>query len=102
VLTLDVLSGPQARQLLARHLGERRVTSEIAAVAELTALCAGLPLALSITAARAWPALSFEIVIIRLQVVAGSPRWPTGPCPVPVGAAMARAVARRRKLPLIA
>jgi DNA-binding SARP family transcriptional activator/tetratricopeptide (TPR) repeat protein len=52
-LTLDVLSETEARQLLASHLGADRVAGEAAEVAELTALCARLPLALAITAARA-------------------------------------------------
>ena len=52
-VTLDVLSETEARQLLASHLGTDRVTAEAAEVAELTALCARLPLALAITAARA-------------------------------------------------
>ena len=52
-LTLDVLSETEARQLLASHLGADRVAAEAAEVAELTALCARLPLALAITAARA-------------------------------------------------
>jgi DNA-binding SARP family transcriptional activator/tetratricopeptide (TPR) repeat protein len=54
-LTLDVLSEAEARQLLASHLGAERVAAEAAEAAELTALCAGLPLALAITAA--WAAL---------------------------------------------
>jgi DNA-binding SARP family transcriptional activator/tetratricopeptide (TPR) repeat protein/transcriptional regulator with XRE-family HTH domain len=52
-LTLDVLSEAEARQLLDSHLGDERVTAEVAEVAELVALCARLPLALAITAARA-------------------------------------------------
>jgi DNA-binding SARP family transcriptional activator/tetratricopeptide (TPR) repeat protein len=52
-LTLDVLSDAEARQLLASHLGAGRVAAEAAEVAELTALCARLPLALAITAAQA-------------------------------------------------
>jgi DNA-binding SARP family transcriptional activator/tetratricopeptide (TPR) repeat protein len=52
-LTLDVLSETEARQLLATHLGTERVAAEAVEVAELTALCARLPLALAITAARA-------------------------------------------------
>src|SRR5262249_12560665 len=52
-LTLDVLSEAEARQLLGSHLGAGRVTAEAVEVAELTALCARLPLALAITAARA-------------------------------------------------
>jgi DNA-binding SARP family transcriptional activator/tetratricopeptide (TPR) repeat protein/transcriptional regulator with XRE-family HTH domain len=52
-LTLDVLSDAEARQLLDSHLGDERVAAEAAEAAELAALCARLPLALAITAARA-------------------------------------------------
>jgi len=52
-LTLDVLTDGEARELLACRLGAGRVADEADAVAELTGLCARLPLALSITAARA-------------------------------------------------
>jgi DNA-binding SARP family transcriptional activator len=52
-VALDVLSDPEARQLLARRLGERRVSAEPAAVTELASLCGRLPLALAIAAARA-------------------------------------------------
>ncbi len=53
LLTLDVLTRAEARDMLARRLGPERVAAEPAAVAELTGLCARLPLALSIAAARA-------------------------------------------------
>jgi tetratricopeptide (TPR) repeat protein/transcriptional regulator with XRE-family HTH domain len=52
-LTLGVLSEAEARQLLDSHLGGERVAAEAAEVTELVALCARLPLALAITAARA-------------------------------------------------
>lgn len=52
-LDLDVLPEDEARHLLARHLGEPRLAAEPDAVAELLACCAGLPLAISIVAARA-------------------------------------------------
>jgi tetratricopeptide (TPR) repeat protein len=52
-LELDVLSHGEARQLLERRLGSRRVASERAAVDELIRLCAALPLALAVAAARA-------------------------------------------------
>ena len=52
-LTLDVLSEPEARQLLARQLGPARLAAGPEAAATLLACCAGLPLALSIVAARA-------------------------------------------------
>jgi DNA-binding SARP family transcriptional activator len=53
LLVLDVLTQDQSRQMLACRLGRKRVAAEPAAAAELTGLCARLPLALSIVAARA-------------------------------------------------
>lgn len=53
MLTLDVLTEGEARQLLADRLGPGRVAAEPAAVGELIGLCARLPLALAIAAARA-------------------------------------------------
>lgn len=63
-VTLGVLTGAEARDLLAGRLGTERITGEAEAVTELIMLCAGLPLALAITAGRAgrgtarhrWPA----------------------------------------------
>lgn len=52
-LALDVLSAPEAEELLARRLGEDRVTSEPAAVTSIVDSCGGLPLALGVVAARA-------------------------------------------------
>ncbi|WP_274915187.1 tetratricopeptide repeat protein [Streptomyces sp. WZ-12] len=52
-VTVHTLDDQGARALLTRHLGERRVTDEPAAVAEILTWCAGLPLALSIVTARA-------------------------------------------------
>jgi DNA-binding SARP family transcriptional activator/Tfp pilus assembly protein PilF len=51
-LTLDVLSGAEARELLTRHLGAQRVEGDRQAADELIEMCARLPLALSIAAAR--------------------------------------------------
>jgi DNA-binding SARP family transcriptional activator/tetratricopeptide (TPR) repeat protein len=51
-LTLDLLTADEARELLDQRLGAR-AAAEPAAVGELAALCARLPLALNITAARA-------------------------------------------------
>ncbi len=53
VLTLDVLTDAEASELLACRLGPERVAAEPAAVTELSRVCARLPLALSIAAARA-------------------------------------------------
>ncbi|MER6088861.1 AfsR/SARP family transcriptional regulator [Streptomyces bluensis] len=52
-LTLDVLTDSEAHQLLTRHLGTARAGAEPEAVATLLEHCAGLPLAISILAARA-------------------------------------------------
>ncbi|MFE6690319.1 NB-ARC domain-containing protein [Streptomyces sp. NPDC057743] len=53
LITVPTLDDHGARALLTRHLGQRRVTDEPAAVAEIVTWCAGLPLALSIVTARA-------------------------------------------------
>ena len=52
-LTLELLTPAEARALLTRRLGTARVEAESDAVDELIELCARLPLALNITAARA-------------------------------------------------
>ncbi|MEV0615387.1 BTAD domain-containing putative transcriptional regulator [Nonomuraea sp. NPDC050404] len=52
-LALDTLSDDDARTLLTRRLGAARVAAGDAAVSDVIALCKGLPLALSIIAARA-------------------------------------------------
>ena len=63
-LELDVLSSSEARQLLDRRLGSRRVAAEREAADELIRLCAALPLALSIAAARA--SLSADLKVAAL------------------------------------
>jgi DNA-binding SARP family transcriptional activator len=52
-LTLNALSGAEAREVLAGQLGPARTAREPVAVDTLIAQCAGLPLALAIVAARA-------------------------------------------------
>jgi DNA-binding SARP family transcriptional activator len=52
-LPLDLLTPDDAKQLLVRRIGVDRVADEPDAVDQLVALCAGLPLALAIAAARA-------------------------------------------------
>jgi hypothetical protein len=53
LLALDVLSDAEARQLLAVRVGADRVAAEPEVVSELIVLCARLPLAVAIAAARA-------------------------------------------------
>jgi hypothetical protein len=66
---LDVLSDDDAVALLVGHLGQARVAAEPGAVKELLALCAGLPLALGIVAARAavHPSLSLASMAAELR-----------------------------------
>jgi DNA-binding SARP family transcriptional activator/tetratricopeptide (TPR) repeat protein len=52
-LVVDLLPPAEARQLLVRRIGRHRVDDEPDAAADILAFCAGLPLALSIVAARA-------------------------------------------------
>jgi tetratricopeptide (TPR) repeat protein len=52
-LALDVLTGAEARDVLARRLGPDRLDAEPEATAALLACCAGFPLPLGIVAARA-------------------------------------------------
>ncbi|TDB83040.1 tetratricopeptide repeat protein [Actinomadura sp. KC216] len=52
-ISLDLLRGDEGRQLLAHRIGPGRVEAEPRVVAEIIDLCARLPLALSIVAARA-------------------------------------------------
>ncbi|WP_338019514.1 AfsR/SARP family transcriptional regulator [Saccharothrix deserti] len=52
-VNLDVLDATESRHLLTAHLGAERIAAEPDEVAELLDLCAGLPLAIGIVAARA-------------------------------------------------
>jgi tetratricopeptide (TPR) repeat protein len=53
LITLDVLSAAEARQLLAARLGAERAAADPGAVSEIAGLCGFLPLALAVAAARA-------------------------------------------------
>jgi DNA-binding SARP family transcriptional activator/tetratricopeptide (TPR) repeat protein len=68
LLDLDVLSDLEARQLLTRRLGAARLNEEPEAVAELLARCAGLPLALGITAARAAQHPTFPLTLLAKEL----------------------------------
>ena len=63
-LVLDLLTDDDARALLARRIGEARVTAEPAAVEQIIESCARLPLALSIVAARAAAHPRFQLVTL--------------------------------------
>lgn len=67
-LSLDVLSEQEARELLALRLGAQRLAGEPEAVGELTELCARLPLALAIVAARAAAHSSFPLAALVAEL----------------------------------
>jgi hypothetical protein len=68
-LGLDLLAEDEARQMLPGRLGADRLAAEPGAAQELTCLCARLPLALSIAAARAAtnPRLSLGAIAADLR-----------------------------------
>jgi DNA-binding SARP family transcriptional activator len=67
-LTLDLLTPQEACDLLAHRLGAERAAAEPGAIEELTVLCARLPLALNITAARAAAQPAFPLAIFAAQL----------------------------------
>ncbi|MES4905679.1 MULTISPECIES: BTAD domain-containing putative transcriptional regulator [unclassified Streptomyces] len=73
-LPLDLLDRAEARELLARRLGSERVAAEPDAVEDVITVCAGLPLALAIVAARAatHPRFSLEALARELHDARGS------------------------------
>ncbi|GAA4250208.1 BTAD domain-containing putative transcriptional regulator [Dactylosporangium darangshiense] len=70
---LDLLTGGEARDLLARRLGAERVAAEPGAVEEIIARCARLPLALAIAAAHAAtrPGSPLSVQAAQLRDAAG-------------------------------
>jgi DNA-binding SARP family transcriptional activator/tetratricopeptide (TPR) repeat protein len=68
VLPIDVLPNSDAHALLAARLGPRRLAEEPAAVADLLASCAGLPLALSIVAGRAQEHPEFPLTTLATEL----------------------------------
>ena len=69
LIILDVLTAQEAREMLNRRLGRDRVASAPAEVTDLIDLCARLPLALSVAAARAAgrPALPLAALAAELR-----------------------------------
>lgn len=67
-VTLDMLSSPEARALLASHLGSERVCAEPRAITELINHCARLPLALAIVAARAATHPGFALGVLAKEL----------------------------------
>jgi DNA-binding SARP family transcriptional activator/tetratricopeptide (TPR) repeat protein len=73
LITLDVLSHAEAVQLLTTRLGHARATAEAEALSEIATLCAYLPLALAVAAARAADRPAFPLAALagELRDVAG-------------------------------
>jgi DNA-binding SARP family transcriptional activator/tetratricopeptide (TPR) repeat protein len=67
-LDLDVLAEDQARELLARYVGGRRLAAEPDAAAALLSGCAGLPLAISVVAARATAHPDFPLAVLAAEL----------------------------------
>ena len=68
VLDLDVLPTTDAQAVLAHHLGSERLAAEPQAVAELLTVCAGLPLAVRIVAARAEHHRTFPLTVLAEEL----------------------------------
>jgi DNA-binding SARP family transcriptional activator/Tfp pilus assembly protein PilF len=73
-LLVDLMSVPEARQLLSRRIGESRVGAETQAVDSIIALCERLPLALMLVAARAatHPGFRLSALAAELSEAGGS------------------------------
>ncbi|MEV4603255.1 BTAD domain-containing putative transcriptional regulator [Amycolatopsis sp. NPDC049253] len=69
LISLDVLDGAAARQLLVSRLGPSRTAAEPAAVTRLADACGGLPLALSIVVGRAQEHPEFALTALADELV---------------------------------
>ena len=67
-ISLDILTDADAHQLIAGRIGAARLAAEPAAADELIRLCAGLPLALAITAARAAAHPRFTLAALAAEL----------------------------------
>lgn len=68
LLNLDVLPEKEANELLTARLGTDRADAEPEAIAQLTALCARLPLALSVIVARAAAAPNLPLAALVAEL----------------------------------
>ena len=74
MFAIDVLSPAEARSMLADRLGGPRTATDPAAVAEITARCAGLPLALAVVSARAAAQPSLPLAVLAGELRDGDSR----------------------------
>lgn len=72
-ISLDLLSEDEARELLVRRIGPRRVAGEPQAVEQIIAQCARLPLALTIVATRA-SQTGFPLTTLAAELASASQR----------------------------
>ena len=81
LVALDVLGESEAEGLLAARLGEGRLAAEPAAAGQIIGLCARLPLALAVTAARAAavPGLALSALAAELAGESAGPGAGGGP-----------------------
>jgi DNA-binding SARP family transcriptional activator/tetratricopeptide (TPR) repeat protein len=68
LVTLDILSHDEAVELLTVRIGAHRAAAEPGAVDEIAALCAGLPLALAVAAARATARPRFPLMRLAAEL----------------------------------
>ncbi len=78
LVSLDVLSEAEAREMLAARLGAARVAAEPDAVTELVAACGRLPLALAIVAARSAERPEFSLAGLCAELREGLDALETG------------------------
>jgi len=74
LISLDVLSHAEAVQLLAARLGTARAAAEPAAVDQIASLCACLPLALAVAAARAAARPGFPLAALAAELADAADR----------------------------
>jgi DNA-binding SARP family transcriptional activator len=74
LLSLDVLSHAEAVQLLTSRIGQARAAAEADAVDQIATLCARLPLALAVAAARAAAQPGFPISRLAAELRDGASR----------------------------
>jgi tetratricopeptide (TPR) repeat protein/transcriptional regulator with XRE-family HTH domain len=68
MISLDVLSHDEARQMLATRLGAERAAAEPEAVDRIASMCARLPLALAVAAARAAAKPGFPLAALAAEL----------------------------------
>jgi DNA-binding SARP family transcriptional activator/Tfp pilus assembly protein PilF len=68
LITLDLLTAAEARQMLAARLGAERAAAEPGAVSEIADLCGRLPLALAVAAARFAARPQFPLAVLAAEL----------------------------------